>query len=99
MNKIIINQISIFIFYDKLQMATIERSIEEMIEETEEANEETVEAPIERPKKKPRSQKQIEALNKAREARAKNISERKAQNSKPKPKPKPKQRVIVLDSS
>eukprot|EP01050_Picozoa_sp_SAG11_P022530 SAG11_NODE_4284_length_1968_cov_148.159444_1_plen_64_part_10 len=64
-------------------MATIERSIEEMIEETEEDNVETerlgaeeVEATprsaptpsIQRPKKKPRSQKQIDALNKAREA-------------------------------
>eukprot|EP01050_Picozoa_sp_SAG11_P018835 SAG11_NODE_2907_length_2845_cov_449.528405_10_plen_61_part_01 len=61
-------------------MATIERSIEEMIEETEEDNvrlgAEEVEATpeptpsIQRPKKKPRSQKQIDALNKAREARA-----------------------------
>ena len=89
-------------------MATIERSIEEVIEEYEDTEdiEDTEESTLEptpsiqRPKKKPRSQKQIEALNKAREARAKNISERKAMASrKPKPKTKQKQRVIVLDSS
>ena len=51
-------------------MATIERSIEEMIEDTE-----PVEEPVEVQKpKKARSQKQIESLAKAREARAKKLN-------------------------
>eukprot|EP01050_Picozoa_sp_SAG11_P020797 SAG11_NODE_3573_length_2359_cov_145.957522_7_plen_141_part_00 len=91
-------------------MATIERSIEEVIEEYEEETVETEEVEatpsIQRPKKKPRSQKQIDALNKAREARAKKILERKAMNTtkasqkilKPKSKSKARQ-VIVLDTS
>ena len=77
-------------------MATIERSIEEVIEEYEETEDvEDTQEPlpqvpeplpqvpsIQRPKKKPRSRKQIQALNKAREARKKNISERKSIASK-----------------
>eukprot|EP01043_Picozoa_sp_COSAG02_P107077 COSAG02_NODE_43082_length_378_cov_0.917563_1_plen_65_part_10 len=62
-------------------MATIERSIEEMIEDTE-----PVEEPVEVQKpKKARSQKQIESLAKAREARAKKLAEKKSAPSMEQP--------------
>ena len=67
-----------------------------MIEEDE-----AVEEPVEVQKpKKPRSQKQIESLAKAREARAKKLAEKKsapALEHEPAPKPK-KQRKIVFEN-
>eukprot|EP01052_Picozoa_sp_SAG31_P059906 SAG31_NODE_19146_length_610_cov_102.780822_1_plen_61_part_10 len=54
-------------------MTSIEKSIEEMIEDIEDTEE-----PEPKPKaKRPRSQKQVEALEKARAARAKKIAAKK----------------------
>eukprot|EP01050_Picozoa_sp_SAG11_P015693 SAG11_NODE_2064_length_3869_cov_26.499204_2_plen_73_part_00 len=68
-------------------MSYIEKSVEdiigECIDDTEEHNEasssvtETIEAPVKA--KKPRSQKQIESLQKAREARAKSLALKREQ--------------------
>ena len=70
-------------------MASIERSIEDMIEEAEET--EAIEEVAPPKAKRPRSQKQIESLAKAREARAKNIAAKKqpvsVQATKPKKQP------------
>jgi transposase len=100
----------------------MERSIEEIIEDNEEISEHTedtvdteeevteapvVSAAIQRPKKE-RTQKQKDALEKARETRTRNIAAKKAQKSEPltvpvtkqkNPKPKKKQQVIILESS
>ena len=93
----------------------MERSIEEIIEDNEEISQDTVdteEQPIEEPvvaqaiqrPKKERSQKQKEALEKARVARTRNIAAKKAQKSEltssatqktKKPKKQPK--VIIIN--
>jgi hypothetical protein len=81
-------------------MASIERSIEDMIEEAEDT--EAIEEVAPPKAKRPRSQKQIESLAKAREARAKNIVAKKQTTSVEKRAPivtKPKkQRKIVFEN-
>ena len=70
-------------------MSYIEKSIEECIEDTEECYEEVeeteeVQAPVPqqtKKAKKPRTQKQIDSLQKAREARAKNLALTKQQKA------------------
>ena len=99
-------------------MAAIERSIEEMIEEAEDTEETvpTSQAPIHHPTslekkpKKPRSQKQIESLAKARQARADKIAKTKVQAPSndegnnvaaprlPQKKREKKQRKIVIEN-
>ena len=86
-------------------MSTVERSIEDMIEDSEDFSKDTEDTgmtvevsdepmgqpSIQRPKKKERSEKQIASLQKAREARAKKLAEKKvatkieAQSTQPKP--------------
>ena len=95
-------------------MATIERSIEEMIEEAEGTGETeqppTITTPIQKKPKKPRSQKQIESLAKARQARADKIAKTKVQAPSndegnnvaaprlPQKKREKKQRKIVIEN-
>ena len=97
--------------YSITNMATIERSIEEMIEEAEGTGETeqppTTNTPIQKKPKKPRSQKQIESLAKARQARADKLAKNKVQapsnnegNNVPRSaaREKKKQRKIVIEN-
>ena len=99
----------------------MERSIEEIIGDNEEIiedtadTEDTEEQPTEKPvvseaiqrPKKERTQKQKDALEKARETRTRNIAAKKAQKSEApmvhagakQKKPKKQQQVIILESS
>ena len=96
--------------YSITNMATIERSIEEMIEEAEGTGETeqppTITTPIQKKPKIPRSQKQIESLAKARQARADKLSKNKVQapsnnegnNVAPIAKREKRQRKIVIEN-
>ena len=88
----------LFLFPTEMyKMSTTERSIEEMLEDTEDTENnveiehiEEIQEPIQeietksiqRPKRE-RTQKQKDALEKARETRTRNIAIKKAQNSQP----------------